>query len=784
MRRGFCFAGLAVVAVGAVVLCRRGGPTKTPPAGYAGSVACRDCHADFYRLWSTSRHGLAMQPFTPAVAATLSPQAQDIVVGDRGYRAEPGAARVRETGASGERSHTITQVLGGKNVYYFLTPYLRGRLQVLPVAYDVRRRQWYDVAASGLRHFTDVTEHAADWTFPEFTFNTACHGCHASQLRSNYDRPTDSYRTTWSEPGINCETCHGPGEAHVRQARQKTHDEVRADPKLVVPMQLSHAQRNDLCASCHARLVPVADHFDPGGAFFDAFDLVGVEHRDFHPDGRDLGENYTFTGWRMSACAKSGQLDCLDCHTSSGRYRFADRGHAVDACARCHPGEARDPSAHSHHPAGATTCIECHMPKTEFARMVRTDHSMRAPAPAATLAVGSPNACNLCHADRDAAWSDHTVRAWYGRDYQAPVLRQARLVAAARKGDCPEPSAWLAAVTGSARDEVLAVAVLRLLGACRSDASAAAIAAAVADPSPWVRAAAAQAAGEQLTPAAIAALSKLTRDPVRLPRVRAANALTSVSVAALPEASREDLAAAMRELEASLSARPDDFASQYDLARLHGSRGNRTGAIAAYEAALKLRPDLVAALVNVSVLYSAAGRNRDAETALRRALAVEPDNAAAHLDLGMLLGELGRMSEAEAALRAALRADPTSAAAAYNLAVLLSRDRLDEAVTMSRRASQLEPASAKYAYTWAFYLAQVGDAHAAIAVLRRALDGKAVSGDSYRLLAALLGRSGRTHEAAEIRARAAVDARLSTGERAGFAPVRDAPADRRSAAAR
>ena len=32
-----------------------------------------------------------------------------------------------------------------RNVYYFLTPMAKGRLQVLPLAYDVHKQIWYDV---------------------------------------------------------------------------------------------------------------------------------------------------------------------------------------------------------------------------------------------------------------------------------------------------------------------------------------------------------------------------------------------------------------------------------------------------------------------------------------------------------------------------------------------------------------------------------------------------------------------------------------------------------------
>lgn len=59
----------------------------SPPPGYAGSVSCRECHEKFYTLWSTSYHGLAMQPYTKAFAENnLTPQAADITIRDKHYR--------------------------------------------------------------------------------------------------------------------------------------------------------------------------------------------------------------------------------------------------------------------------------------------------------------------------------------------------------------------------------------------------------------------------------------------------------------------------------------------------------------------------------------------------------------------------------------------------------------------------------------------------------------------------------------------------------------------------
>jgi hypothetical protein len=308
-------------------------------------------------------------------------------------------------------------VLGGKNVCYFLTPLDRGLLQVLPVAYDMNRKEWFSTSGSAVRHFAGVDDEELDWTDRAYTFNTSCFSCHVSQLATNYEPATDSYRTVWAEPGVSCETCHGPAGEHVKAFEGLAPGVTPRDWKIVSVKTLSREQRSDLCASCHAKASPLWTAFRPGDRFFDHFDLTTLESPDYHPDGRDLGENYTFTSWRQSPCVKSGRIDCVHCHTSSGRYRFKDRPN--DACLPCHEERVKDAAAHTRHPGDGpgTRCTDCHMPMTEFARMRRSDHSMRPPAPAATRGLGSPNACNVCHANRDAAWAEKTIRAW-GRSGQ------------------------------------------------------------------------------------------------------------------------------------------------------------------------------------------------------------------------------------------------------------------------------------------------------------------------------------------------------------------------------
>ena len=200
----------------------------SPPA-YAGSASCRECHEKFYQLWSTSFHGLAMQPYTAELAKTkLTPQKTEIVAGKYRFRADLQKGVVIERTAEGEKRYPIVQAMGGKNVFYFLTPLERGWLQVLPVAYDVRRQEWFDTTASAMRHFGDRRDEALYWKERPLTFNTSCFSCHVSQLSKNYDLKSDSYHTTWAEPGINCETCHGPSAEHAQLVPRTADQPARA----------------------------------------------------------------------------------------------------------------------------------------------------------------------------------------------------------------------------------------------------------------------------------------------------------------------------------------------------------------------------------------------------------------------------------------------------------------------------------------------------------------------------------------------------------------------------
>jgi tetratricopeptide (TPR) repeat protein len=690
------------------------------PSGYAGSVSCRECHEKFYTLWSTSHHGLAMQPYTKTFAEkNLAPQTEDIEIKNRSYRFDINKGIVIESFKKNKKNYPVKHVMGGKYVYFLLTPMERGRLQVLPLSYDVRKKEWYDTTASFVRHFVEATDRPVDWKDPMLTFNTACYGCHVSQLKTNYDLKTDSYKSTWAEPGINCETCHGPGEEHNKITKATPKGQPLKDLKIISTKTMTPEQRDHMCATCHTKGGPIAAGFTPGDRYFDHFDLTTLEHPDFYPDGRDLGENYTCTLWMMSPCVKAGKLECMHCHTSSGRYRFK-KEKFNDACMPCHEKHVKDPTAHTHHkPASeGSKCISCHMPKTEFARMERSDHSMRPPMPAASIAFKSPNACNICHGDKDARWADDFVRKWRTRDYQSPVIQVSGLIEAGRKRDWNRLEEMLTYITNKDRDQLYAASVIRLLMSCQNEKKWPVLMKALNDPSPLVRSAAAEGLQNYLTPQSVEALLKTTRDGYRLVRIRAASSLAAVPAEYIPEQQRNNFQSALNELKTSLMARPDDFGSHYNLGNFNMNLREYKDAAVSFETAIKLRPDAIVPYVNASMAYVNLGDKKKAEGSLRRALKIEPENAVANFNLGLLMAELGRMEDAEHALMTAFMSDPQMAPAAYNICIILAKDRIDEAIGFCRKASEIRPDNPKYGYTLAFYLYRKGEKDEAVRTLK------------------------------------------------------------------
>lgn len=763
--------------------------THPPPSSqkydFAGSKSCKPCHLKFYQLWESSHHGTAMQPFTTEFAQNhLTFDEQQINIAGVHYsaRMENGRGYIIEqksaTDANSKKiphepqKHPILHALGGKNVFYFLTSLPRGRLQTLPLAYDVHQKKWFDVAQSGIRHFSYTADKAVHWKDDAFTFNTSCYSCHVSQLANNYDIKTDTYHTTWREPGINCETCHGSSSAHVAVCEKASHGTIPKDLKIIGGKgDFFPQQTNDTCASCHGKLVPLSNGFTPGEPLFDHFDLVLWEHPDFYPDGRALGENYTITSWKSSPCVTDGRLDCLHCHTSSGRFRQKDN--PSSACSPCHKKRVMEMAKHSRHATSNTspTCIDCHMPMTTFAHMNRSDHSMLPPVPAATIAFDSPNACTQCHLNKPAQWADTWVTQWHGSNYKKKTLTAGEWIAKARNQDWSHLTTILAYIDGygtSHYEEVRTASLIRLLAQCDSPQIVPTLVKATQSTSVLVRSSAIRTIEPHITKVLVPRLLQLLNDPIRLVRIRAAFALTPFAHQICQAGQNKALDRATQELIESLTSRPDNATAHYNLGNFYTRANQNDAAIEAYQLAVKRNPQLTVAWINLAMAQYEQNQKGAAVSSLQRAVSSDPQNGVAHLNMGMLLAEQGNVATARTHFQTAYEINAKSGTAAFNLCVIEASKSWRSAKPYCEAAVQAEPSNIKYAYTLAFYLAEKKNPKLAIELLFPLLQKQPDNPSIYSLLAKLYLARGKNEKAKFVYQSGIDNPQLPQSNRAAF----------------
>ncbi len=700
------FANLAnILAIALLLHC--GCREQPQPRTYAGSASCRECHERFYELWAPSHHGKALQPWSAELAAAIPPQEKPIEADGRLYEAviTPEKGTIHDDQG---QTFNIAYAIGGKNYYNFLTLLDDGRLQVLPIFYDVRMRTWRNTTRSMLRHFDDDRQDTPiHWKDPLLTFNAACFGCHVSQIESNYDPETDTYATTWNEPGISCESCHGPASEHNRvcKAARKA-GKVPEDLAIISWKDLTTEQQNDACNVCHAKAAPIAESFETGDRYWDNFDLTTFEDPDFYPNGMDLGENYTLGSWLLSPCATKGDLSCTYCHTSSGRYRFKTES-PNNACLPCHEERQQDAEEHMHHPnGGATKCVDCHMAMHSFGGMNQSDHSMRPPMPNMSIEFGSRNACIICHTGKSNEWALAHIRDWhpdFDEDVK-PEMHRARLVQALREGDLDILPDVFAFISDPDSNPLFATSMIRLLPRTGMPQQHEVLRKLVTDGvHPLVRSAAAAALDADRIPDDRPALFAALSDDYRLVRVRAAERLAALSDAEIPAPFRAPFATATNDMWNAYNLRLDNWTAHYNAGNIFFRQNRLQDAIRKYDRAHALRNDIAPPLINAAMSFAQLGNLKEAEIRLNKATKLPEPSAEAQFNLGLLYAEQGRTKEAEQALYKCLEIAPEYAQAACNLAILKAESDLPETFRLLTLATKADPNNPRYVETLGYY---------------------------------------------------------------------------------
>jgi len=180
----------------------------TSKAIYTGAEACATCHQETYKKWQGSLHRRSMQ--VPSVEAVRGDFTQNNTYTYRGMTSRmfvrDGTYFMETDGADGKRGvYPVEYAIGDRDTQWYLTTLEGGRIQVLPVYWDVREQTWYDPVEGLFNHPQGFAPSDVNyWTNFGRNWNFQCHDCHASQIKKNYDPETGTYATRWTDLSINC----------------------------------------------------------------------------------------------------------------------------------------------------------------------------------------------------------------------------------------------------------------------------------------------------------------------------------------------------------------------------------------------------------------------------------------------------------------------------------------------------------------------------------------------------------------------------------------------------
>ncbi len=501
-------AALALVIAAGVGICLW--PRPTAHGDWRDPATCRTCHAAQYAQWAETNHALANRPVDAAQdEATFLAAAPTLTIakGLDGFAFPDHDAR-----------RLLQMAIGREPLVQYVSANADGRFLVTAQAFHVQTGTWFNVFGDA-----SPSDGALVW-------NNQCAYCHMTGLHKRYDAQQDRYRTTWDRHGVGCNACHAGMEAHVGHARPQS---TPVQPAKCTPDQPPKAMLADTCERCHARREELtAEAFQPGDSLHDHFQLELPDQPGlYYPDGQVRDEAFEGGSLLLSRMGGHGGVQCVDCHdphTAQLRAPLAENA----LCLSCHATGKRgavviaDPQAHSHHSPESTgnRCENCHMPVTVFMqRDPRRDHGFTTPDPLLTLELGIPNACNRCHADRDASWAQDAAQKWYGARLETRQRRRALAVAAAMAGTADVHDALLTL----SRDEDIPAWQATLAGLLTPWAREPSVTARLGElldaAHPLVRAAAVRALAEH--PDRLRLLRRRLNDPVRLVRLDAAFAL-------------------------------------------------------------------------------------------------------------------------------------------------------------------------------------------------------------------------------------------------------------------
>lgn len=665
---------------------------------FVGSSTCKSCHKNEYSDWEKSDHYLAMQHASDSsVLANFNNSSfTSDGVTYRFFRRD-GKFYINTQGNDGRNyDFEVLYTFGYYPLQQYLVAFPGGRLQSTRVAWDSREKKWFHQYSGQNIHHKDWLH----WTGNGQNWNTMCSTCHSTNLQKNYSFELDSYKTTWNEINVSCESCHGPGSNHINFISSEAHrhnDSLHNSGFLYARSTNPQLQLNT-CAPCHARKSDISNQLIHSNEIMDNMIPAIISDEFYFADGQIKEEDYEYGSFAQSKMFHKN-VRCSSCHNPhSGKLKLIGN----DLCMSCHEPKYNTKEHHFHtlSTAGAQ-CINCHMPvKTFMGNDHRRDHSFRIPRPDQSVNFGTPNTCTGCHTNQTNTWAAETIRKWRGptRTYHFSddLLPGSELTNAGEKH-------LLKLLKDTLQPEIARATAAHYLGNIQTQSSADALVGALKDKGALVRYHALRSLENFTSEVWVQTAYHNLTDKVRAVRIAAADLYLGLPPEAIPTSARNAYSAADVENRKYLQYQTDFAVGNVMLADYEMQSSEHLSAIKHYLRGLEKDSLMNYARLNLAAAYNSTGKNIEALSTLNAAAAIDPQNDHIFYNLGLLYYEMRDNQAAMDNFQKAVQLHSRNPSLFYNYGLLLQQQgRMKEAELILLQGFSLDPQAVNVNYALSY----------------------------------------------------------------------------------
>ncbi len=375
---------IALISLTAVLAVRCAmGPSQyvslTGEVEYVGREACQPCHKKVYASFVETGMGKSLYPpardnvmerFGPH-EAVYDPTENFAYWADwQGEEMFIHEVRVEDGDTVHRRSEKVDYVVGSGHQTRSYLMLRNDWLYEMPITWYVEKEIW------DLSPGYDVNNSRFDREIGETCLN--CHTGYIDYIEHSKNR----YREI--SHGIDCESCHGPGKAHIDAINGGQLIDVgrEIDYTIVNPEKLPIEAQFDVCQQCHLQGINVyqpgksATSFRPGQRLDEAWIVFLAD------SGKDEQFGIASHAERLqqSRCfIASDDLTCTTCHDPHKAVELEEPDYYTATCEACHSG---DKAMHCGIDQEAQTgdCVSCHMPSggtSDIPHVSFHDHKIR-----------------------------------------------------------------------------------------------------------------------------------------------------------------------------------------------------------------------------------------------------------------------------------------------------------------------------------------------------------------------------------------------------------------------